>query len=64
MQTSSSYARNGGFFAKLPVMMRRLLRGLRRPAAPSRYRPEKHYMRGPGPKSRAGKADDRGSNAA
>jgi hypothetical protein len=40
------------FFARLPDRVGRLLRRWRALGASHRYRPEKHYMRGPGPKSR------------
>jgi hypothetical protein len=59
MQARSSSLQRGGFFARLPQAIRRLWRGLR--PAGTRYRPEKHYMRGPGPKSGANKNRSAGS---
>ncbi len=41
-----------------PGLMQRLLSALRRLRGEHRYRPEKHYMRGPGPKS----TSERGSS--
>jgi hypothetical protein len=41
----------------------RLLARWRQWVAPDRYRPEKHYMRGPGPKNISGKADGASSRA-
>jgi hypothetical protein len=60
-----------GFLFRLPQLARNLLLRLRPRAGTQRYRPEKHYMRGPGPKSgvrgadgRLGKGGDRNSSAA
>jgi hypothetical protein len=41
------------FRASLPRAVRRLLQGWRVSLRFARYRPERHYMRGPGPKSLA-----------
>jgi hypothetical protein len=40
-----------------------LLARWRQWTAPDRYRPEKHYMRGPGPKNGSGKTDSDRSRA-
>lgn len=40
------------FFAQISLLVRRILDALPRPRAASSYRPEQHYMRGPGPKTR------------
>ena len=39
------------FFAAAGHMVGRLMAGWRQWVSPDRYRPEKHYMRGPGPKN-------------
>jgi hypothetical protein len=41
------------FFARLPQAARRLFERWRTYLPAERYRPERHYMRGPGPKSRS-----------
>lgn len=46
------------FFARLQHAVRRLLGLVRAERTSGRYRPEKHYMRGPGPKSRGGDRRD------
>jgi hypothetical protein len=42
-----------GFFARLPPVMRHFLRRLGSSWRFGTYRPERHYMRGPGPKSQS-----------
>jgi len=39
-------------------LKKRIQQGVRRVAAREHYRPERHYMRGPGPKSAARSAGD------
>jgi hypothetical protein len=53
MQILSYCPQLSGFFSRLPRRVRRLVAGWRAEGSGGHYRPEKHYMRGPGPKSRA-----------
>jgi hypothetical protein len=41
----------GDFLTRMPRLVRRLLQRWWIPHQSDRYRPEKHYMRGPGPKN-------------
>jgi hypothetical protein len=52
----------GNFFDKIGQAISRALARWRRATSPNRYRPEKHYMRGPGPKAR-GEAGSNGRDA-
>jgi hypothetical protein len=42
-----------GFFARLPLAIRQLMRRWGFNWRSGAYRPERHYMRGPGPKSQS-----------
>jgi hypothetical protein len=53
----SDYARSGSFGAQSLQALRQLFRDLSDP-----YRPELHYMRGPGPKWREKHGSQKGSN--
>ena len=52
MQILSCCPHLGAFLASLPTRFRRLVAEMRRDSHGASYRPERHYMRGPGPKSR------------
>jgi hypothetical protein len=51
MTKSSDRRASGKFFVAVGKAVRRLAARWRQATSSDRYRPEKHYMRGPGPKS-------------
>jgi len=53
--------RGGIIFSKLAEIIGRLAQRWRHAASVDRYRPEKHYMRGPRPKA-SGKSGSGGAN--
>ena len=55
MVSFSECRRFGNFFGGLGHLMSRLAARLPQWHSPDRYRPEKHYMRGPGPKNSGSK---------
>jgi hypothetical protein len=55
MASFSKRRRFGNFFGGIERLIGRLTARLSEWRSPDRYRPEKHYMRGPGPKNSAPK---------
>jgi hypothetical protein len=53
----ASFPERAGFGSFFGRTLGRIIARWRRWVSPDRYRPEKHYMRGPGPKA-SGKAGD------
>jgi hypothetical protein len=51
MTKSSDRRASGKFFVAVGQAVKRLAACWRQATSSDRYRPEKHYMRGPGPKS-------------
>ena len=52
MNRPASPRKRGGLLARLSRAIARIAGRLKAPAAGAAYRPEKHYMRGTGPKSK------------
>jgi hypothetical protein len=63
MSASADCRKFSNFFGAVGRLVDRLKARWRQETSPDRYRPEKHYMRGPGPKS-AGKPDNSNSTVA
>ena len=63
MTAFSDCRKFSNFFGAIGRLVDRLKARWRQETSPERYRPEKHYMRGPGPKS-AGKSGDTNSTIA
>jgi hypothetical protein len=61
MNRSASPRKRGGLLVSLSRVIARIAGRIRPPTAGAPYRPEKHYMRGTGPKSKRIEAlgDDR-----
>jgi hypothetical protein len=63
-ESAMSFQREGGMFTPLLRRIVRAVRRLRQPRNINRYKPEKHYMRGPGPKSLSKRDSEPGPRAA